>query len=542
MTFRGLNVSTNLEPKVKDSELASYSGWDQLDLEDPQDLDATKPSGPVPLLDEEDHVTPETIQHDRPWWMRPTPRMVVAGCGVMALVYAMFSMFGLWGSSEPKSASTLTPPDAAALDQEAQEQLNRIQRENEDLKRERVMGSPLPPENSQNTQAQSAQPVSTSPRTVATVPRRSTYVAQSPRRIYTTPTARPSKVSRPAMSAGGSTPRLVTRPITSSATKPKTARFTKSSTASPKAPALDPYEQWVAAANRGHYVAATGTTPVNPNAQAAVYTSSSQPTPDSPTLVDSTTATAAPTVDIPTYETVPEQQSVNNLPPQSVSSDPTQSPEIQPPPSDPTQLLDIGSTAKAVLESSIAWTPEGPEQKSSYILRLKEGFKNRSGVEVLPKDTDLIAQMTQTSDAGLFFMDVTHILRGPKREKVALPQGGIQVVAEDGSPLKAEQKQKGGPNFLANAAKMIAPGLERAMGAIASSADSLVMEDGDRSLIRTSGGDDNPLAAGVGGVAEGVSEMVSNRQNNTQRQPSTPYFKFDGGTTVRVVVNQDVQL
>lgn len=529
-------MSTNLEPKVKDSELASYSGWDQPDLEDPQDLDATKPSGPVPLLDEEDHVTPETIQHDRPWWMRPTPRMVVAGCGVMALVYAMFSMFGLWGSSEPKSASTLTPPDAAALDQEAQEQLNRIQRENEDLKRDRVMGAPLPPESQQNTQAKSAQPVPTSPRTVAAVPRRSTYAAQPPRRIYTTPTARPSNVRRSTVSTGGSTPRLVTRPITSSATKPKTTRFTKSSTASPTAPPLDPYEQWVAAANRGHYVAATGTTPDSPNAQAAVYTSSSQPT------LDSTTATAAPTADIPTYETVPEQQSGNNLPPQSVSSDPTQSPGIQPPPSDPTQLLDIGSTAKAVLESSIAWTPEGPEQKSSYILRLKEGFKNRSGVEVLPKDTDLIAQMTETSDAGLFYMDVTHILRGSNREKVALPQGGVQVVAEDGSPLKAELKQKGGRNFWANAARMIAPGLERAMGAIASSADSLVLEDGDRSLIRTSGGDDNPLAAGVGGVAEGVSEAVSDRQNNTQRQPSTPYFKFDGGTTVRVVVSQDVQL
>lgn len=536
-------MPTNLQPEVKDSELASYAGWNEPDVQDPDQPAPEKSSGPVPLLDEDDHVTPETIQQDRPWWMRPTPRMVVAVSSVMAVVYAMFSMFGLWGSSEPKSASTLAPPDATALDQEVEGRMRQLQAENEDLKREQIMGEPLPQSTPQSSpQSQPARRVST--------PSQARAVSTPPRR-YTVVRPRPTYVTRPVTASRAVPTRPVSRPISSvSPVRSNPAAAATSKQVPTKGePELDPMEQWLAAANRGHYIAATGNTPTGntpygTEAQPAVYTSSSQPSPYSPTTADSVPNQSSPAADVPTYEPLEGQKTVNNPQNQPMASVPMgdqNKPSVQAAPADSRRLLNIGSSASAVLENGVAWTPDGPEQSLSYLLRLEDGFKNRSGTEVLPKDTYLVARMTDKTESGLFFLEVTQML-GPNDEKTPVPPGALRVLAEDGSPLKADLKNKGGRSFWDNAAALIAPGIERAMGAIASSADSLVLEDGDRSLIRSSGGDDNPLAAGIGGVAEGVSEVYGDRLSNSQPAPSAPYFKFDGGKTVRVLVNQDVQL
>ncbi len=298
-------------------------------------------------------------------------------------------------------------------------------------------------------------------------------------------------------------------------------------------------ERWLAVANRGHYIAAAGVSDSGSVAQPAAYTPPNQSDPYPPASTDSVTppitSQSASAAGIPSYEPLAPQQgqSTDSLQAQNTFANP-----IESQPTDPNRLLDIGSSAEAVLESGIAWTQDGPEQNTKHLLRLEEGFTNRLGVEVLPEGTTLIAQMTEKTDSGLFFLEVTHVL-GPNGEKTSVPAGALQVVAEDGSPLQADLKNKGGRRFQAEAATILAPGIERAMESIADSADSLILDDGDRSLIRTSGDSSNPLASGISGIANGVSRVFSNRLDRSPTNTSVPYFKFDGNQTVRVV-NEDV--
>lgn len=313
-------------------------------------------------------------------------------------------------------------------------------------------------------------------------------------------------------------------------------------------------QAWLAAANRGHYIAPnrdtlTADASYRAGAQPAVYTASTQPTSYPPSTASTASTQPSQSAAIPTYE--PLGADPTSQIGQTTASGQTETPSagaMQPQslapvaPSNPEQLLNIGSSASAVLQSAVAWTATGPDQALSYRLRLKEGFKNQMGTEVLPKGTDLIAQVTEKTSSGLFFMEVTHILVGSNRDRVPVSAGALQVVADDGSPLQAKLKQKGGRNFLADAAAILAPGIERAMGSIADSADSLILEDGDRSLIRTSGDNSNPLAAGVSGVAEGVAEKFGQQNTNSRNDTSAPYFKLSEGETVRIIVNQDIQL
>jgi len=89
-------MSTNLtHDEVQEAELAKYGGWQEQQVPELEGSAQSQTSAPVPLLDEADYVTPEQIQQDRPWWMRPMPRMIVAGGAVMGLVYLLFLWFGL---------------------------------------------------------------------------------------------------------------------------------------------------------------------------------------------------------------------------------------------------------------------------------------------------------------------------------------------------------------------------------------------------------------------------------------------------------------
>ena len=200
-----------------------------------------------------------------------------------------------------------------------------------------------------------------------------------------------------------------------------------------------------------------------------------------------------------------------------------------------TKLLDLGSQAKATLVEGIAWTGARISNRK-YILYLESDFKNSGGLEVLPKGTRLIAKISEVSSAGLFFMEITHIVKSFDEPKIPVPQGTLEIVSKDGSPLKAEVKQKGSSDFWTSAAAIIAPGIERALD----DADSLLVDNDSYSVVSRN---DNPLTSGLSGVAEGASDVLSDRmRNRSNRNSVVPYFQFDGDQTVRIRVNEDFLL
>lgn len=526
-------MSPNLHPEVypdtyrevQEHDLASYGGWEDASttVAVPQQAVQTQATGTMPLLDEEDHVSPNLIQQEQPWWMKPGPRMIVAGGSVMALLYVLFQMFGLWGSSETPQAS-LVATDAAAIDQQVEARLQQLQEENENLKREQILSEPLP-EASPQPVKQAAPP---KPQVTRAAPPQRSYPTQPVRAA-----ARPSTPRVVYRSVSEPPPRRVAAP----APPPAPARAAKPQ----PEPAPEPMEQWLAAANLGHYTAAKGETYA---AQPATYTApetyaaapveqnSAFPGPELPTAVPLGQQANAPFPQGPDSMTAPDPMADSASPFGSPSSDLAYS----------DSYLDIGSSAEAVLQNGVAWTQNSPQPNRKIVLRLSEGFKNTSGKQILPKGTRLIAQVTEASGSGLFAMDITHILQGTRGEKTPVPPGSMQVMAEDGAPLKADLKRKGGRSFWSNFGSILAPGVEDAMDAVAGSADSLILEDGDRSLIRTSGGSRNPLAAGLSGMASGAATVFSDRLQDAPEDRALPYFQFDSGKSVRVFVNEDLFL
>ena len=204
----------------------------------------------------------------------------------------------------------------------------------------------------------------------------------------------------------------------------------------------------------------------------------------------------------------------------------------------PNRLLDVGSIAKGRIDESIAWTTQTQSAKGQkYIIYLEEGLKNSGGIEVLPKGTRLIAQIKDVYSSGLFSMQVIDIIKSFNQPKISVPPGTIEIVSEDGSPLRAELKQKKSSDFLTDAGAIVAPGIERALD----STDSLLLNNGDSSIIQTS--DRNPLTSGISGVASGAADVLSNRmRNRSSRNNAVPYFQFKGDQTVYVRVNEDFLL
>lgn len=527
-------MSPNLHPEVypdvhseiQERDIASYGGWEDAPttVAAPHQAAAPQVPGTMPLLDEEDHVSPDLIQQEQPWWMKPGPRMIVAGGAVMTLLYVLFQMFGLWGTSESPQPS-LVATDAAAIDQQVEARLQQLQEENENLKREQILSEPLP-EASPQPVKQAAPP---KPQVTRAAPPQRSYPTQPVRA-----TARPSPPRIVYRSVAEPLPQRVAAPA------PPPAPVAPARAIQPQAePAPEPMEQWLAAANLGHYTAAKGDTYAS---QPAAYTPP-EPYAAAPAGVEQDSG--FPVAELPTAVSLGTEANTGfpSPPGSEVAADPMAEPGSPFGATDVAysgQYLDIGSSAEAVLQNGLAWTQNSPQSNRNIVLRLREGFKNSSGQQILPKGTRLIAQVTEASGSGLFAMDVTHILQG--REKTPVPPGAMQVMAEDGSPLKADLKRKGGRGFWANFGSILAPGVEDAMDAVAGSADSLILEDGDRSLIRSSGGNRNPLAAGLSGMAGGAATVFSSRLQDTPEERAVPYFQFDSGKSVRVFVNDDLFL
>ncbi len=195
----------------------------------------------------------------------------------------------------------------------------------------------------------------------------------------------------------------------------------------------------------------------------------------------------------------------------------------------PSKLLDMGSEAEGTLTQEIVWTGQGFDSERNYILYLEDGFKNSVGIEVIPPGTRLIAQISKVSPSGLFSLKISHILRGFDQPKIDVPPGTLEIVAQDGSPLRANLKQEGNSNFLS---EVVAPGVEAVLN---SSANNLTGS--------YYGVSSDPLSAGASGVARSTSNLIRQRMRGTGRSSrNLSYFVFEGDQTVRVVVNEDLIL
>ena len=475
-------------------------------------------------------LTTDTAENDPdldpapPFYKRPLIQIAALVAVVAPFSWVLISSFG---NSTPQAPADSNEAEADATEERIQNLQNKLSEERQKnknltiekgLQTQKIEVIPVEPEQGPSQAQPASQPA---PAPKAPVPQAAPTPVRAPQPAPPRTVAAPAPRPAPQPVVYTPAPRPQPPPASQKVVKPQVE----------PEPDPEPIEQWLAQANRGHYIA-QGDVPYRtapqPTAQTVAYTA------PSPTQGDSSNS------QLPTINVSPTIASTTS---QSLPSAPTpsfNSPSLPSLDADPSQILDIGSSVEAVLESSIAWTEQGVPPNRQYLLRLEEAFTNTEGVEVLPEGTRLIAQISETSNSGLFFMEVTAIL--DNSERISVAPGVLQIASEDGSPLKADLKQKGGPGFWDNFGAIAAPGVERAFDSLSDSADSLTLSDGDRSVIRTSGGGDNPLAAGISGVASGASEVFSSQLENQRAERVVPYFQFKSGETVRIMVYDDLQL
>ncbi|GFE72158.1 TrbI/VirB10 family protein [Chroococcus sp. FPU101] len=433
-----------------------------------------------------------------PYYKKPLIQAAFLAAVGLPIMFVLFSSF----SSAPPSTKSASPEQEKALadSQRLQDTINKLREENQTL----TISKGIKDQQTEFVKVNNSQTKPQEP----SAPTRPVAVAQPPQpaRPIRTVAVPPTRSQSVPIRTVYVTRTIPERPVVASNEPRRVVPVEKASAPPLPSPNLD--DVWISRANQGLYFApnSSNNLAVAPNPVATPEVSNST---DSLSEIYSSRSTA-----VGKRMTETEDPASN--------------------------LLDIGSSAEARLESGIAWTEDGKGQERKYLLRLEQGFRNRQGVEVLPKGTLLIAQMVDISQSGLFSMKVTQIIRS-SGEKIPVPSGSLPVVDEDGSPLKASLERKGGASFWTKFGTAIAPGLQRGMESLANTGESLLLQDGDRSVIRSSGSS-NPLASGLSGVADGASRVFLSQLEQGKNERAAPYFQFDGGQTVRVMVNEDLML
>lgn len=521
--------------EIPDAELALLGGWQQQEDNVAGQPDKPKTSEPLPLLDEDDTVTPEEIKQERPWWMMGTWRMLVAGGATLGVLHVMFSLLGLWGS--PKQATpSIVATEAGAIDREVTARMEQLQEENENLKKEQVMGEPLPQPSSQSQSPQTVK--------VPAQPQKDNYTSAPPRRVVVTQSnvpPRPIAYSPPPprrIAYTPPSPRIVPRPVVA-----PPARIP------PPAPEkkLDPTAQWLAAANIGSY----GSTSAATNSQTTSsqsdgddnYQTASYQNDDSGWEVSGGTGAAPQEVESDP-DNVENNRNARVVDNSTINLDSQRNTDEQTASySDSANSLVVGTKANGKLATPIAWSGTLDNPSQNFLIQLNEPLKAADNSVAVPKGAYLVAQVMTATEAGLLQMSISSMLvnsNGRTIEK-PVPQGALLVLGRGGRPLKASAER---PDTTGNdLGTVVLRGLATTAGLVnRPSSQSVYSSDGYSSTVTN--GDRNYLAGFGEGAAQALLEQAQNRNQRAlrSRESEPTIFMLNQGASVQIFVNQSVSL
>lgn len=303
-------------------------------------------------------------------------------------------------------------------------------------------------------------------------------------------------------------------------------------------PPVDPMQQWLAMADQGFYVGAVPEQNTQLVSQKTTVIRDPLPSASTPELLDDAQLNQGLQGDLLDQEELTARLDTSNLTQRRIVNQKTPAHSadnnlISKPRSfsGKKQVIDIGSTAKAVLESAVVWSSGSNDiGDRKYLLRLKEDFENIDGKTILAKDTRLIAQVRGLSGSGIISMEITQVIH--EGQRIEIPAGYLVVEGKKGSPLKADLKQKGDSDFWGDVASIAAPGIERALD---QTSETIVVQNG--SVFRSDSRD--PLASGISGVIDGANKTLNRRLNN-QRETVVSYFQLDSNKTVYLRAYEDI--
>lgn len=189
---------------------------------------------------------------------------------------------------------------------------------------------------------------------------------------------------------------------------------------------------------------------------------------------------------------------------------------------------------KAQVVTGISWVGEKTNRK--FRIQTTEEIKAEDGSILVPKGTDLLAQINRSDSSGYVAVQILAVtIDGQKKP---IPVDAIIVQGEDEEPLQANVKnrRRGGLDKMLTAAGLA--GISEAASAI-NSTNIIIGDD----TTKISGGSN--LGASVAkGVADSLSQQISNSvsQNAGTRTLNLPVLELKKGTKLELIVNQPLSL
>ncbi len=268
---------------------------------------------------------------------------------------------------------------------------------------------------------------------------------------------------------------------------------------------------------------------------------------------------------------VASNRGVNNPPPVAPQPTNTQPPQTPPPQPQPpvisqaqkqnSKSVAVGTSVKAVLATAVFGETtrstnnssrsnnngnKDEENKTVFVVRLKQPLKSIDNAIALPEKTELLAEISSISEQGLLQLNVTKVILPNNNNPIerSLPQNALIIRAPQGRPLIANQYRNGGGSTLgADAGLFVLGGIGKA-AELLNRNDSEIRFGGSEGYISSTSNRQRNVAAGIfeGGIRTIVPQITQrNQQAMSQLAQRTNIWFLAAGKEIEVYVNQTMQ-
>jgi Bacterial conjugation TrbI-like protein len=246
--------------------------------------------------------------------------------------------------------------------------------------------------------------------------------------------------------------------------------------------------------------------------------------------------------------------------PQATNPQPTQTPppQPQPPAVNPSQpqspkSVAVGTSAKAVLATAVfgettrsSSNDKNEDNKTVFVVRLKQPLKSVDNAIALPEKTELLAEIRSISEQGLLQLNVVKVILPNNNNPIekSLPPNAMIIRGTKGKPLIANQyPNRGGSIAWMDAGLFVLGGLGKAAELSNRTESQVVTTNAGGTIISNSNPRRNVLAGVLeGGMTTIVPQIAQrNQQAISQLSQRTNVWFLPAGKELEVYVNQSMQ-
>ncbi|MBD2451154.1 hypothetical protein H6G76_29295 [Nostoc sp. FACHB-152] len=202
----------------------------------------------------------------------------------------------------------------------------------------------------------------------------------------------------------------------------------------------------------------------------------------------------------------------------------------------------VGTIGEGKLETPIVWA-DSDSSSQNYLIRLTKELKASDGSVVVPVDSYLVVQLTNTNTEGYAQLNASAILvnqNGDTQEK-KLPTGAVRILASNGKLLKAQTGR--GSNFTNTIFSAALAGVGKAVSLQNSPTSSITTTSNGFTSSSVTGGNRDALAGfGEGAIGSILQDMKAASEQRAQSMGNQKVYAIEAGKTVRIYVNQTISL